>query len=78
MILSAKVKDGVIVLDDGQKLPDGTSVSVTVVEPVARAADDDEGPTLYERLKNVIGKAQGGPVDGSINVDHYLYGLPKR
>ena len=34
--------------------------------------------SLAERLANVIGKAQSLPPDASVNLDHYLYGLPKR
>ena len=39
---------------------------------------DDDGPTLFERLEPFIGKLQGLPPDASVNLDHYLYGLPKR
>ncbi len=31
-----------------------------------------------ERLKSVIGKAKGLPADASRDIDHYLYGAPKR
>jgi hypothetical protein len=34
--------------------------------------------TLAERLASVIGKAKHLPVDTSVNLDHYLYGLLKR
>jgi hypothetical protein len=33
---------------------------------------------LREVLLQFAGKAQGLPPDYSINLDHYLYGLPKR
>lgn len=39
---------------------------------------DGEAPTLYERLGSLFGAAQGLPADASTNVDHYLYGHPKR
>jgi hypothetical protein len=33
---------------------------------------------LYDCLKDVIGKAVGLPEDAALNVEHYLYGHPKR
>jgi antitoxin HicB len=36
------------------------------------------GLSLYDRLKPVIGAAKDWPPDASINVDHYLYGHPKK
>ena len=51
----------------------------SVDHPTAPAAAEDElGPTLYERLKPVIGIAKGLPPDLARNHDHYLYGGPKR
>jgi hypothetical protein len=35
-------------------------------------------PSLYDRLRNVVGKAKGPPPDASLNHDHYLYGYPKK
>ena len=35
-------------------------------------------PTLYERLKDIIGSAKGLPPDLARNHDHYLHGQPKR
>ena len=43
------------------------------VEPVT-----GELPTLLERLKNVVGTVDDLPDDSSTNLDHYLYGRPKR
>ncbi len=34
--------------------------------------------TIAERLGPVIAKATGLPADASVNLDHYLYGLPER
>ncbi len=36
------------------------------------------GKRLREVLLHFAGKAQGLPPDYSTNLDHYLYGLPKR
>lgn len=35
-------------------------------------------PTFYERYKDLIGTAKGLPSDFSTQLDHYLYGTPKR
>ena len=71
MTYRGHVENGLVVLDDPVTLPNGASVQVDLVE-------EEAGATLYERLKSVIGKAQGLPPDASQNVDHYLYGQPKQ
>ena len=38
----------------------------------------EAGRSLYDRLKPLVGAAKDLPPDASINVDHYLYGHPKR
>jgi hypothetical protein len=60
------------VLQPPASLPEGASVRIEVLTTEAPA------PTLAERLSNVIGKAKGLPPDASVNMDHYLYGMPKR
>lgn len=76
MVYRGRVKDGVVVLEEGVRLAEGTEVEVGVPTP---APDESaEVPTLYERLKPIIGIAKGLPPDASKNLDHYLYGLPKR
>ena len=77
MVLPAKVKNGVIILDDGRQLPDGIPVSVTVPDCTA-VSESPNRRTLFERLHKVVGKAEGGATDGSNNIDHYLYGQLKR
>jgi predicted DNA-binding antitoxin AbrB/MazE fold protein len=37
-----------------------------------------ELPTLLERMKDFVGVVDNLPPDASINLDHYLYGTPKR
>jgi hypothetical protein len=36
-----------------------------------------EIPSLYDRLKPVIGRVKDLPADAARNVDHYFYGHPK-
>ena len=67
------IKNGAVVLDEPVKLPDGMDVEVEV-RPLA---DADEGPTLYERLRDLIGIAPGLPQDMAENHDHCIHGTPK-
>jgi predicted DNA-binding antitoxin AbrB/MazE fold protein len=64
-------------------LPEGARVHLRVEEEkAAKQSTDDrpegELPTLLERLKDVVGTVDDLPKDSSINLDHYLYGHPKR
>lgn len=76
MLLEGHVQNGQIVLDEPADLPDGARVRVEVVPPKPQPEPDI--PTLYERLKPVIGIATNLPEDAARNHDHYLYGTPKR
>jgi hypothetical protein len=73
MSLTGQVQNGVVVLDNPTALQDGTPVKVEAIESVAPPTR-----SLLERLGDVVGKAEGLPADASQNVDHYLYGHPKK
>jgi hypothetical protein len=86
MMFTGHIHDGKVVFDTPVPLPEGTPVRV---EPAAvngppsatpPTTPPDGIPTLYERLKDVIGAADdpGLPADGALNHDYYLYGLPKK
>jgi hypothetical protein len=77
MTLHGHIENGRIVLDTSLALPDGAKVVVTIVEPPAETKER-EIPTLYERMKPFIGCAEGLPPNASENIDHYLYGHPKK
>lgn len=81
------VEDGVVRSPGVRDLPDGTRVSVRVVErkrkakPKARSArpapkgrKSQASPEML-RLAGIIKDA---PRDASYNLDHYLYGTPKK
>lgn len=72
-----RMHNGVVVLDAPAEIPEGAAVEVRVVEERSEAAAD-EIPSLYDRLKSAVGKAQGLPEDAADNHDHYLYGLPRK
>ncbi len=80
MTYRGKVKNGVVVLEGPRLPPEGSPVSVRVLKAPARRPTRARAavPTLYEGLKPFIGMANGLPADASLNVDHYLYGAPKR
>ncbi len=73
------VRNGVVVLDGRARLPEGTIVSVRLlVSKPGHRNRRRKVPTLYEGLKPFIGIGKGLPPDASLNIDHYLYGAPKR
>ncbi len=78
MTFPGHVKNGVVLLDNGVTLPEGAEVRVELAPPRSTTPPAEETPTLYDCLEPFIGKAEGLPADMSINLDHYLYGTPKR
>jgi hypothetical protein len=78
MTYSAHVKNGVIVVDDNAELPEGASLRIEVISKSETDGSVQQAPTLYERLKPVIGAGKDLPADLSKNHDHYLYGTPKK
>ena len=78
MVISGHVINGAIVLDEVVVLPEGASVQVTVAADQASPVKEGEIPSLLERLKDVVGTIDDLPEDSSVNLDHYLYGTPKR
>jgi hypothetical protein len=71
MTYKGRIKDGVIVLNNNVSLPEGTEVDV---EPVSTGARSK----VWDNLLKLAGKAEGFPEDAAKNVDHYLYGNPKK
>ena len=82
MTVRGKVKNGRVLLDRPRAFPDGTEVEVRSVKrrkPKARTKKKKPPPrSLAERYAAFIGKAKDLPPALSENLDHYLYGLPKR
>ena len=77
MVYRGHVRNGKIELDPAVSLPEGAEVEVALASDNGADARE-QGPTLYDRLKPVIGQAKGLPADLAKNHDHYLYGTPKR
>lgn len=72
MSFEGQVVNGVVVLDDGRPIPDGTRVEVIVRETTGTA------PTLRDRLLQWAGTVDDLPADMARNHDHYIHGAPKR
>ena len=78
MVYRGHVVNGLVKLDESVQLPEGAEVKVELVPVTGESPLEQEVPTLYERLRSLVGAAKGLPPDMSVNVDHYLYGSPKR
>jgi hypothetical protein len=73
MTCRGHVKNGVIVLDTTNPLPDGKEVIFELVENVVKLSEDSEHPCL----KMIELPGPTGIPDLATNHDHYLYGHPK-
>jgi hypothetical protein len=71
MTYTGKMKNGSVVFD-GEKSDEGTVIRVEPVEAPS------EPTTVGQRLLKWAGRIEDGPADASLNLDHYLYGLPKK
>jgi hypothetical protein len=71
MELQGTVHNGVIVVDAGNSLPEGTRVTI-VVEAKEKG---DDGTTLKDRLLKLAGTIDDLPSDMARNHDHYIHGL---
>lgn len=81
MTYRGRVKNGVVVPENGAHLPEGAEVLIDVTAEVGVGPNEGgaaELPSLAERMKRVAGIAKGLPVDFAINHDHYLHGQPKQ
>jgi hypothetical protein len=76
MVYRGKVKNGVVVLDKGADLPEGTEVRVEAIASAEPPAG--QRATLAERFAGVIGTVPDLPRDMADQHDHYLHGAPKR
>jgi hypothetical protein len=83
MTVEGHIENGQIVLDQDAPLLEGMRVRVEFLQNDAAEQNGTEPtatelPSLYERMKSVVGMAKGLPEDYAINHDHYLHGQPKR
>jgi hypothetical protein len=79
MALEGHIKNGQIVLDHDALLPEGMRVRVELLErEVSQPTSELELPTLYERYRDIIGRAEDLPSDFAENHDHHIHGAPKK
>jgi hypothetical protein len=76
MVYHGVVRNGVVVLEKGAQLPEGTEVRLEPIAPSGGVAAG--GPTLAEQFADIIGTVPDLPSDMAENHDHYLHGAPKR
>jgi len=69
--LSRHCTRGVIHLEPGVVLPDGTEVRVEVAVAETEAS-------VFQKLAKLAGKAKNLPSDLARNHDHYLHGAPRK
>jgi len=78
MVYRGHVENGVIWLEDAPILPEGVEAEVRLFTEGVPREEEEKVPSVCEAMRDFVGKAEGLPPDASINLDHYLYGLPKR
>ena len=72
------IQNVVVVFDQPVTLPDGTPVEVQTVASTEPSEAPSNESTLFDRLRDVIGKATGLPVVFAAQHDHYIHGTPRR
>jgi len=79
MTYRGRVTNGVVVLEPGVRLREGTDVRVEPVEETQEAAKgSQEARQLREGLLSFSGVVKEGPSDLAQNHDHYLHGTARR
>ncbi len=73
MTYRGHVKDGVIVIDPTIPLPEGSEVTIELIDKAIQPAEDPQHPFL----KMLDLAVDMGIPDLATNIDHYLYGHPK-
>ena len=77
MTYTAKVQNGVIVVDGDIRFPEGCRLLVAPVDAGGQASAS-EGGSIWNDLKELAGSAEGLPEDMADNHDHYIHGTEKR
>jgi hypothetical protein len=71
MTLRGRIKNGGVVLDEPTPLPEGTEVLVQIVDPTAGPTPPANGATIWQKLLELEGTAQGLPADLPERHDEY-------
>jgi hypothetical protein len=86
MVFRGRVKNGVVLLDDPAALPEGATVQVELLEKDVNTLSSEDGskglPIEHELAaiwRDVPAEEWANlPRDLSDNLDHYVYGTPKK
>ena len=73
MTYNGHIEGGRVVFNGPLNLPDGTEVTL-IVSSKEPSGSSEKAPTLYERMKPIIGIAEHLPPDASTKIDEVLYG----
>lgn len=76
MTYRGHIENGVVVVDESAELPEGAGVEITIV--AGDAAYQSGADDSHAGLMRFAGIIKDMPEDASLNVDHYLYGHPKK
>ncbi len=72
------IHNGIVAPKDTFPWPEGTEVTVELAPAPDESIGQDEAPSLYDRLKPVVGAASGLPADLAENHDRYLHPRPRQ
>ncbi|HEY1683129.1 MAG TPA: hypothetical protein VGG19_00070 [Tepidisphaeraceae bacterium] len=80
MTYRGHIKNEQVVLDEPAKAPDGTPVTVDVLQPLETTGNSGSSgeKSIWDALLDVAGTAEGLPPDFAAEHDHYIHGTPKR
>jgi len=82
MTYHGTVQNGVVILQGGEMLPDGTVVTVVPTLRVSHESLGDDTRTIGQKLADLGRWVETQPCDLpedlAKNHDHYLHGLPKK
>lgn len=83
MTYKGHVENGLIVPDEPIQIEDGASILFEITakndsDGDCHAEDDGATLSLTQLLSRFAGQAQTLPEDAAENLDHYLYGVPKK
>jgi hypothetical protein len=82
MTYHGTVQNGVVVLQNGAMLPDGTIVTVVPSLRSSPESPGNETRTIWQKLADLGRQVESEPCDLpsdlAANHDYYLHGLPKR
>jgi hypothetical protein len=78
MVYQGTVQNGVVILENGIQLPDGTAVKIELLPVPSKTEKADIDKSQLDPVFRMGELAEdAGIPDLSVNIDHYLYGHPK-